>query len=98
LLQIDAFMSSENLAINPGYPTSMFRPSANNKVGRDPLPNVSIILYLDGTAIDSKGCHLELIPYHSSQHHCSLRKYVEIAMLSTSLAISLTLSADDQPQ
>jgi hypothetical protein len=77
LLQNDALMSSENLVINPDDPTSMFRPADNKVgeahtaqryrdlydelITRKNQLLVPIILYLDGTAIDSKG-HIELCP------------------------------------
>ena len=77
LLQNDTLMSSENLVINPNDPTSMFRPADgkvgeahtaqryrdlyDELITRNDQLLVPIILYLDGTAIDSKG-HIELCP------------------------------------
>ena len=77
LLQDDNLMQSDNLVVNLDDPTSMYMPSDNKygeahtgqryrelfheliKSTKQLL--VPIILYLDGTAIDSKG-HIELCP------------------------------------
>jgi hypothetical protein len=77
LLQNDVLISPENLVINPDNPTSMFRPTDNKVgeahtaqcyrdlydelITRNDRLLVPIILYLDGTAIDSRG-HIELCP------------------------------------
>jgi hypothetical protein len=77
LLQNDVLMTPENLVINPNNPTSMFRPTDNTVgeahtsqryrdlydelITRNDQLLVTTILYLDGTAIDSKG-HIDLCP------------------------------------
>jgi hypothetical protein len=77
MLQDESLMVSENLVINKDYPLSMYVPSdgkvgeANSgsryrelyhelAQGKNQLL-VPIIMYLDGTAIDSKG-HIEICP------------------------------------
>jgi hypothetical protein len=77
LLQDESLMVTENLVLNKDYPMSMYIPSdgkvgeANSGLryrdlyqqlaqGKNQLL-VPIIMYLDGTAIDSKG-HIEICP------------------------------------
>jgi hypothetical protein len=77
LLQDESLMVTENLVLNKDYPMSMYIPSdgkvgeANSgsryrelykelAQGKDQLL-VPIVMYLDGTAIDSKG-HIEICP------------------------------------
>ena len=77
LLQDESLMVTENLVLNKDYPMSMYIPSdgkvgeANSGSRYRELYNelaqgknqllVPIIMYLDGTAIDSKG-HIEICP------------------------------------
>ncbi len=77
LLQDESLMMTENIVLNKDYPMSMYIPSdgkvgeANSGLryrelykelaqGKDQLL-VPIVMYLDGTAIDSKG-HIEICP------------------------------------
>jgi hypothetical protein len=85
LLQDDNLMQPENLVVDLDNPTSMYMPSDNKygeahtgeryrQLFQELIKStkqllVPIIVYLNGTAIDSKG-HIEVCPYQDLLCHC----------------------------